>query len=51
MQVGVPGWYSFNNSPSNLPAIDAIKSVNSFANSLNSMNLSYSFDYAVAVMK
>jgi hypothetical protein len=49
--VGVPGWYSFKNSSSNLPAIDAVKSVNSFANSLNNMNLSFSFDYAVAVMK
>jgi hypothetical protein len=49
--VGVPGWYSFKNSSSYLPAIDAIKSVNLFANSLNNMNLSFSFDYAVAVMK
>ena len=49
--VGVPGWYSFDNKTSNLPAIDAAKSVNEFANALNRMNFSYSFDHAVGVIK
>jgi len=49
--VGVPGWYSHENNTSNLIAVDAIRSVHAFADALNSLNLSYSFDYAVAVMK
>ncbi len=49
--MGVPGWYSYKNSTSYLPAVDANQSVNAFSNALNNMNISYSFDYAVAVMK
>ena len=49
--MGEPGWYSFDNKTSNLPAIDAAKSVNEFANALNRMNFSYSFDHAVGVIK
>ena len=49
--MGVTGWSSYKNSPNNLPAVDATKSVNQFANALNNMNFSYSFDYAVGIMK
>ncbi len=49
--MGVPGWYSFNNKTSNLPAVDATKSVNEFSNALNNMNFSNSFDHAVGIIK
>ena len=49
--MGVPGWSSYKNNTSNLPAVDATKSVTEFANSLNNMSFSHSFDHAVGIIK
>ena len=44
---GVPGW-PFNGNRS---TILATQSATSFANAMNSMNFSISYDYAIAFMK
>ena len=49
--VSVPGWYSFQNLTSNKRAISSNKSVTAFAKSMNKLNLNFTYDYAIAIVK
>ena len=49
--VSVPGYPYYNNNPLNPPTCLMDRSVTLFANTMNSLSLSFSYDYAVAVMK
>ena len=49
--VGVPGFPYYNNNPLNLPTCQNDISIRLFADAMNKMNFSFSYDYAAAIFK